>query len=136
MGRVNFYSIDLFKMITKRFGIEAGRKTKDVVIPNEILKSDSGILLSCIAGIFDAEGCLFFDKRVQYKTPYPFISLNMKNPSLIKQISQIFNDCKIHHSITGNYKTLCIYGKRAVKDFLKEIKLLNLKYSEKIKQII
>lgn len=134
--RVNFYSIDLFNMITKRFEIEAGRKTRDVVIPTEILNSNSDNILSCIAGIFDAEGCLFFDKREQYKTPYPFISLNMKNPSLIKQISYIFKDHDIKHSISGNYKTLYVYGRNAVKDFLKKIKLLNIhKYPDRFQKV-
>ncbi|MFH1358482.1 MAG: hypothetical protein ABIH37_01185 [archaeon] len=134
--RVNFYSIDIFNMITKRFEIEAGRKTRDVIIPREILNSDSNIILSCIAGIFDAEGCLYFDKREIYKSSYPAIALNMKNPSLIKQISKIFDNHNLKHSISGNYKTLQVYGVASVKDFLKKVKLLNTKYSKDILKII
>ena len=35
--RINFYSKDMFDLITKRFNIKAGRKSHDVLIPDEIL---------------------------------------------------------------------------------------------------
>lgn len=130
--RVNFYSIDLFKLITERFKIKAGRKSRDVLIPEEILDSNNKILLSCIAGIYDAEGCFYYDKREYYKTPYPAIALHMNNPLLIKQISEIFLKNNLPHSYTKNYSTLYIYGKNNVKSFLSKIKLLNPKYKPKI----
>ncbi|MAG02461.1 hypothetical protein CMI42_03925 [Candidatus Pacearchaeota archaeon] len=130
--RFNLYSKDLFLMITRRFKIEAGRKTRDVVIPKEILNANSEILLACIAGIYDAEGCMYFDKRNYYKNPYPAMSLNMKNPSLIKQISNVFSKYGIKHSTIKGDKTLYVYGKDSVKDFLKKVKLLNYKYKKDI----
>jgi hypothetical protein len=126
--RVNFYSLSLFKLITERFKIKAGRKSRDVLIPEEILNSSDEILLACIAGIYDAEGCFYFDKRKYYKLPYPAIALHMNNPRLIKQISDIFIKNKIEHSCTNNYSTLYIYGKNNVKLFLSKIILLNPKY--------
>lgn len=130
--RVNFYSKDLFLLITERFKIKAGRKSKEVLIPEEILNSDQEILLSCIAGIYDAEGCFYFDSRKNYKSPYPAIALHMNNSQLIKQISYIFSKNEIVHSCTSNHSTLYIYGKRSVKDFLSKIYLLNPKYKKKI----
>jgi len=133
--RFNLYSKDLFTLITNRFNIQAGRKTKDVLIPEEILKANSEILFSCIAGIYDAEGCFYYDKRENYKKPYPAIALHMNNPTLIKQISKIFLNNSIKHSFTSSYSTLYIYGKTNVKNFLDKINLLNPKYTEKIKQL-
>jgi len=130
--RVNFYSFNLYKLIIDRFKIKEGRKSKDVLIPDEILRADSDILLSCIAGIYDAEGCFYFDERTNYKSPYPVIALHMNNPQLIKQVSDVFIKYKIKHSFTSNYSTLYIYGKESVQDFLNKIKLLNSKYAEKI----
>ncbi len=130
--RVNFYSLNLYKLIIDRFKIKAGRKSKDVLIPEEILRADSDILLSCIAGIYDAEGCFYFDERTNYKSPYPVIALHMNNPKLITQISEVFIKDKIKHSFTSNYSTLYIYGKESVQDFLYKVKLLNPKYAEKI----
>lgn len=130
--RFNIYSKDLFKLITERFKIKAGRKSREVLIPNEILNSSEEILFSCIAGIYDAEGCFYFDKRKTYKKFYPAIALHMNNPGLIKQISDIFNKNNIKHSFTSSYSTLYIYGKNNVKIFLSRIKLLNPKYKENI----
>jgi len=133
--RVNLYSINLFRLITERFKIKAGRKGKDVLIPEEILNSNQETLLSCIAGIYDAEGCFYFDKRQNYKSPYPAIALHMNNPQLIKQISDIFSRSKIDHSFTKTYSTLYIYGKNNVRTFLSKIKLLNPKYKSKIEML-
>lgn len=133
--RVNFYSLYLFKLITERFKIKAGRKSKEVLIPQEIFNSSEEILLACIAGIYDAEGCFYYDKRKYYKTPYPAIALHMNNPQLIKQISDIFIKTKIKHSFTKNYSTLYIYGKSNIKSFLSKINLLNPKYKSKIEML-
>jgi len=133
--RVNFYSKDLFLLITNRFKIKTGRKSKTVLIPEEILNSNEDILLSCIAGIYDAEGCFYFDNRKSYKFPYPAIALHMNNPQLIQQISNIFLRNKIKHSYTSNYSTLYIYGKEDVSLFLSKIKLLNPKYTPKIEML-
>src|SRR3989344_4112697 len=130
--RVNFYSKNLFLLITERFKIKAGRKSSIVLISEEILNSNKDILLSCIAGIYDAEGCFYFDKRKHYKNPYPVIALHMNNPVLIKQISDIFIKNNIEHSFTSNYSTLYIYGKKFVNDFLSKISLLNPKYMSNI----
>ncbi|OGJ16839.1 hypothetical protein A3K73_08805 [Candidatus Pacearchaeota archaeon RBG_13_36_9] len=131
--RVNFYSLNLYRLIIDRFKIKEGRKSREVLIPEEIFRADSVILLSCIAGIYDAEGCFYFDERTSYKYPYPVIVLHMNNPPLIRQISTVFIKEKIRHSFTSNYSTLYVYGKESVQDFLNKIKLLNPKYAEKIK---
>jgi hypothetical protein len=133
--RVNFYSLNLYELIINRFKIKAGRKSKEVLIPEEILNSDKEILLSCIAGIYDAEGCFYFDNRKKYKFPYPAIALHMNNSQLIQQISNIFLRNKIKYSYTLNYSTLYIYGKTNVRLFLSKIKLLNPKYALKIEML-
>jgi hypothetical protein len=130
--RVNFFSVNLFNLIIERFKIKSGRKSKEVLIPEEILNSSPEVLLACIAGIYDAEGSFYFDKRKNYKTLYPVICLHMNNPLLIKQISDIFMKNNIKHSFTSNYSTLYIYGKKSINNFLSKIKLLNPKYIPRI----
>ena len=130
--RVNFYSKDLFSMITKRFNIKAGRKSYDVLIPDEIINSSKENLFYCISGIFDGEACFFVDKRKVYSKPYPRIDLHMVNPGIIKQISEILNEENIKHGIVGDYSRINIYGDKNVKDFLKIIGFSNIKHLKKI----
>jgi len=135
--RVNIYSIDLFNLITERFKISAGRKSKTVLIPKEILKSDSAVIKSCIRGLYDAEGCVFFDKRQAYKKPYPRIDLHMNNLALLKQIYNLLNGFKIKCSLStieDNLRVL-IYGESEVKKFVKEIGFYNPKHLEKLKNL-
>ena len=133
--RINIYSKDLFLMITERFNIAAGKKSYTVLIPEIIVKSSSETLLSCIAGIYDAEGCIFWDKRKKYLQPYPRIDLHMINPSIIKQINDILVKEGIKTSISGNYERILIYGKKNISDFLKKVPIKNPKHLSKLGEI-
>lgn len=130
--RVNSYSKDLFLMITKRFNIQAGRKSYTVSIPEIIINHSSEILLSCIAGIYDAEGCVFWDKRKKYLQPYPRIDLHMINPSIIKQINNILVREGIKTSISGDYERILVYGKSNISYFLSKVHLRNPKHLSKL----
>ena len=133
--RVNFYSKSLYRLITKRFKIPAGRKTYDVLIPKEILDSSREIILACVAGIYDAEGSLYFDKRLKYKKEYPVIGLNMNNKGLLKQLSNIFDKNQIPYSPSGDFSKLYTYGHINVRKFLRKVKLLNMKYPDRFRKI-
>jgi len=133
--RVNFYSKSLYFLITKRFKILAGRKTYDVLIPKEILDSSKELILACVAGIYDAEGSLYFDKRSKYRKEYPVIGLNMNNKGLLKQLSNIFDKNQIPYSISGDFSKLYTYGSTNVKKFLMKVKLLNMKYPDRFKKV-
>jgi hypothetical protein len=130
--RFNLYSVDLFLLLTERFGIAAGVKTKTVQIPEEIINSSSEILLSCVAGIYDAECCIFFDKRKSYQKPYPRIDLHMTNPRLLRQISIIFKKVGINYSIRGDYERILHYGEKNIKQFLINVPLRNTRNLERL----
>jgi len=130
--RVNLYSKDLFLLITKRFKIPKGRKSLIVSIPERILKSEEKIILSFIAGIYDAEGSFYTDKRSSYKKPYPILELHMHGLEMIRQISEIFDKIDIKHYVRANSR-IYIYGHTNLKDFLKHVKLKNPKIIDKIK---
>ncbi|MBI2630292.1 hypothetical protein HYW76_04255 [Candidatus Pacearchaeota archaeon] len=135
--RVNVYSLDLFNLITNRFKIPAGRKSRTVLIPEEILKSEKEILKYCIRGIYDAEGCVFFDRRKFYLHPYPRVELHMNNVGLINQVYNILKDLKIkcNLGITKDGRRITIYGEDQVKKFMKEIGFSNPKHIKKLKYL-
>ena len=130
--RINIYSKDLFLLLTSRFKIKKGFKSHTVVIPDEILNASQEIILSCIAGIYDAEGCFYFDKRKVYKNPYPAINLHISSINLINQISKVFSESGIKHSISSKNLShqLYIYGKSNIEDFFVRVPVINPKYSK------
>ncbi len=135
--RVNLYSKDLFDLITKRFKISAGRKSRTVLIPKEILNAEPKILKMCIRGIYDAEGCVFFDKRESYNKPYPRIELHMCNLKLLRQIFNILNELGIKSTLgmSENNLRVTIYGESEVKKFIREIGFFNPKQLEKLRAL-
>lgn len=135
--RVNIYSKNLFDLLTKKFNFPKGRKSHTITIPPKILISEKEILLSCIAGIYDAEGCIFFDKRKTYSKPYPRIDLHMLNLAILNQIKKILDEegiiCSIANSSNDNSRIL-VYGEKNVRIFLKKIHIKNPKHINKLKE--
>ncbi|MEK6936618.1 MAG: LAGLIDADG family homing endonuclease [Nanoarchaeota archaeon] len=133
--RFILYSKALFKMITQRFKIHAGRKSLTVLIPDEILNSNSEIIKACVRGIYDAEGCVFFDKRKVYKKPYVRIELHMNNLAILNQVHKLLKGFQIKSTlgIIKNNLRVTIYTKEEVKKFIKEIGFFNPKQLEKLK---
>lgn len=135
--RVNIYSKDLFEFLIKRVNFPKGRKSHTVLIPPKILASEKSILLSCIAGIYDAEGCIFFDKRKAYHKPYPRLDLHMLNIGILNQIKKILEKegivCNIFSASSDNSRLL-IYGENNIKEFLGKIPIKNPKHTNKLKE--
>lgn len=133
--RFNLYSRELFHLLTQRFKIKTGRKSHTVLIPDEILNSVPSNIKSCIRGLYDAEGCVFFDKRKEYKKPYPRIELHMCNLALLKQVSMILTKLGIHNVVGKSKKNLrvTIWGLEEVKKFTKKIGFSNPKQLEKLR---
>jgi hypothetical protein len=128
--RVNYYSKYLYDFFIYRFKIKSGRKSKSVQIPKEILDSSTEIKNECIAGLYDAEGSFYFDKREIYKNPYPILEFNVNNQTLCNQISQLLKNQKLKHSLY--HSKIYIYNKKNIKHFLKIIKIKNKKLIDKI----
>ncbi len=133
--RFNLYSKQLFNLITQRFDIPSGRKSRIVLIPKEILEAKPRIIKSCISGLYDAEGCVFFDKRKAYLEPYPRVDLHMLNPLLIKQIFNLLRRFSIPCSTNKDFTRIFIYGNEAVRKFIKEIGFLNPKHLKKLEAL-
>jgi len=133
--RVNLYSVALFEMITKRFKISAGRKSHTVLIPEEILNSTQDLISSCIRGLYDAEGCVFLDKRKEYKKPYPRIELHMCNLALLRQVSMVLEKLGIHNVVGTSKKNLrvTVWGFEEVNKFVKKIGFSNPKQLDKLR---
>jgi len=135
--RFNLYSKNLFKMITQRFKISAGRKSRNVLIPDEILNSNPEIVKSCLRGLYDAEGCVFFDKREFYKKPYPRVELHMCNLAILQQVSDILNQFKIPNVVGKSEKNfrVTVWGPENVKKFVNAIGFSNPKQLDKLKNL-
>lgn len=132
--RFNLYSKNLFEMITQRFKISAGEKTRTVLIPEEILNASPNILKSCLRGLYDAEGCVFLDKRPIYKKPYPRIDLHMSNKGILRQVHEVLNKFSIKNELVllqNNFRVV-IWGFEEVKRFMKEIGFMNPKQLKKL----
>jgi len=133
--RVNIYSKNLFELITQRFNISAGAKSRTILIPREIIDSKPEIIKSFLRGLYDAEGCVFFDKRGKYLKPYPRIELHMCNLAFLKQVSIILTKFGIHNVVgtsKGNLR-VTIWGFEEVKKFAKEIGFMNPKQLKKLR---
>ncbi|MDO8563749.1 MAG: hypothetical protein Q7R87_01955 [Nanoarchaeota archaeon] len=133
--RINFYSRAFYEILTKRFGISPGLKFATVLIPTEILSASDEIQRACVAGIYDAEACVFLDKRVSYKKPYPRIDLHMQNPAILSQINSILIKHDIQTSFTNKGTHLLIYGFEEVKKFCSIFTLHNPKYLAKLAKL-
>lgn len=131
--RVNIYSKNLFNLLVKKLKLPPGKKSRIVLIPSQIMQAKKEILLSCVAGIYDAEGNVFFDKRGSYSKPYPRISLHMNNPGILNQIKIILEKEKIVMSLTNNQTMLLVYSERNIKNFLDRIPIQNPKLLNKLK---
>lgn len=130
--RLNIYSKDLLEILNKRFEIKLGRKFDKVLIPSEIINSTPDNILSCIAGLYDAEGSVFIDKRKSYSSGYPRLTFQVKNPKLTKQIFEILNEERINISTHSDFKVLNIYGRDNIRFFLNKVPVKNDKILSKL----
>ena len=141
---VTILSKYLFILLLKRFKIPLGKKCYSVMIPEEVLE-DKEKFIRTVRGIFDTDGCVFFDKRKSYKTPYVRIVLQLSNKILIKQIVSFLNSLGInnrYHEVIRKNKhkndAYCIQinGVKNVKDYLNQIGFSNSRHGNKIKYLL
>ncbi len=120
-----------FTFFLNKLGIQSGKgKTYNVRIPTVISKSRKRSK-ACIRGIIDTDGCLAFDKRRVYRTPYPRILLHIRNRGLSIQLYQIFlakgfkPTFSIHNTRFGEAYTVYLNGRVQVLKYIKEIGFSN-----------
>ena len=128
------YSKDFFSFFLQ-LGFKPGKKSRTVTIPSLILENEQ-YLGATIRGIFDTDGCLFFDKRKIYKKPYPRIVLQMASIPLIEQLEKYLS---IDFSLfvdksnrDGKRNSLEIYGYPQLERFLKQIGFSNQRHKSKV----
>ncbi|MEK6857222.1 MAG: LAGLIDADG family homing endonuclease [Nanoarchaeota archaeon] len=116
-------------------GFHKGPKSHDVTIPKEIF-SKPHLMNHTIRGIFDTDGCVFFDKRNTYKKPYPRITLQSASIELIKQLEKYLSKhFKIYVSKSnrdGYRNCIEIYGNEQLIKFLKLIGFSNKRHLNKV----
>jgi len=88
---IQFYSKQIFTLLTKRFGFVAGNKTYDVTIPEEILNASDKHVFATIRGIFDTDGSVYLDKRNIYSKPYPRIIFTTVSKPLFIQLKEFLS---------------------------------------------
>lgn len=112
----------------KELGIPVGAgKFCTVMIPNQILRKQE-LLVPCIRGIFDTDGCVSLDFRKTYKKPYVRIILHMYNPNLLNQIQQCLEKLRVNSTLSTKKEFLYINGEFCVKIFLQKIGLSNTRH--------
>ncbi len=132
--RVNFQSKELFYMLKDRFEFPQGKKVYSVKIPEEIIKAGKEYIYATIRGIFDTDGCIFFDKRALYKGPYPRVTLQIANKSLFLQLKSLLSEeFKLYTSERSDRKFYIeIYGHEQLQKWMLLIGFSNPRHSDKI----
>lgn len=137
--RIVFYSKELFYFLKDGFGFVPGRKTFTVVIPKIILDSrNNHFINSTIRGIFDTDGCIFFDRRKIYTKPYPRICLQISSKLLIVQlIDYLSKDFKIRSGKVNNRDIhfMEIYGHSQFKKWMSIIGFSNPRHLDRIASV-
>ncbi len=130
-----------FTIFLNNLGIQSGEgKTYNVIIPTTI-SDDWELSKACIRGIIDTDGCLSFDKRKTYKTPYPRIILHIRNKRLSWQLYKLFlsNGYKPTFSKQmtpwGEAYTVYLSGKEQVLKYIKDIGFSNSRHLLKTKNV-
>ncbi|MBI1969922.1 hypothetical protein HYS48_04475 [Candidatus Woesearchaeota archaeon] len=128
------YSKQLYYFL-KKIGFNAGKKAHSIMIPQEIVNNKE-FMRAAIKGIFDTDGCIFFDQRKTYHRPYPRITLQMASIPLIMQLETFLSkDFTLYvdkSNRDGKRNTIEIYGHKQLETFLKQIGLSNKRHLDKI----
>lgn len=116
-----FGHLNLFKFLNENLKFPIGKKenlhlTKDL----KILGFEN--LKYIIRGIFDTDGCFYFDKTPANK-PYPCLSITMKEPLLMEQIYSILiaRGFKVYHYKSERIQKLILKGSKQLKKWMVEI---------------
>ncbi|MDE1855441.1 MAG: hypothetical protein KGH57_03955 [Candidatus Micrarchaeota archaeon] len=131
-----------FTFFLNNLGIKSGKgKSQTVIIPSKI-SENWRLAKACIRGIMDTDGCLSFDKRRVYRTPYLRIILHIKNRDLIYQIYSILESrgfaptYSTQVAYNGRMHTLYLSGKEQVLKYIKDIGFSNKRHILKTRRLI
>lgn len=130
--RLRINNKEFVRFLVNDIGVPFGHgKFKKVVLPDKI-KAKSSYTKSCIRGIFDTDGSVYFDLRKVYKAPYIKIELHMENKKLVFEIASILRSFGINATDPGKKISLCINGQEEV---IKYLKIIGFRNSGHLKRI-
>lgn len=132
---LHLYSKRVFCLFTERFDFKPGNKIYTTKIPEEILSAGEKYTFATIRGIFDTDGCIFFDKRGIYGKPYPRIVIQIASAPLYFQLKEILGrHFSIYASKKRNRRAYCveIYGHNQFEKWMKLIGFSNKKHLNRI----
>ncbi|MBU3906639.1 MAG: hypothetical protein KKA64_00115 [Nanoarchaeota archaeon] len=142
VGIYGFYIFD--KKLTKffeQFGIFPGHKI-DIRIPKLILNNKK-LSLRFLRGLFDTDGCLYFDRNRSCKNPInnvPTIKLGTVSKGLVKDVFVLLKSLGLHPIMKKPYKgkkdknpvyTVLIYRRSDIRYFIDNIGFKNPKHYTK-----
>ena len=136
--RVIFYSKELFYFLKDFFNFFPGKKAHSVKIPDKILNSQNNFIRATIRGIFDTDGCIFFDRREKYKKPYPRILLQIVSKNLYEQIKDYLSkEFKLYTRFNEKRKiyVIEIYGINQFKKWMSLIGFSNKRHLDRIASV-
>lgn len=127
---LHFNSKKIFRLFTERFGFPAGCKTYTIKIPQEILDTGPWGLFPTLRGLFDTDGCFYWDKRKRYASPYPRITYTTVSQPLFEQLRIFLSNHFSIYATKNNRNAYCIeiYGKKQVEKWMELIGFSNAKH--------
>lgn len=135
--RLRFHSKFLFRLFTERFQFHKGVKSHTVCVPEEILCSGEKNVFAVVRGIFDTDGCVFFDKRKIYKKPYPRITLQVVSRPLYLNLKEILGAYfKVHSAELKRAYCIEVYGHKQLEAWMSLIGFSNQRHLNRIKDAV
>lgn len=134
--RLSFYSQCLFGLLTERFEMPIGQKSHTVQIPAEIMHSNEKLMFAVIRGLWDTDGCIFYDRRAAYPRPYPRLTLQIASRPLYSQLKEFLSKYFKIYSLERKNAcsfTIEIYGYDQLRRYMKYIGFSNKRHIDRIK---
>ncbi len=131
---VNFYSRQLFYLLTRRFNMPAGIKFDKVLVPEEVRNHSIEFQAAFLRGVFDTDGCVFFDNRKTYREPYMRVDITMYNKPILTQLHHMMENMGITSKVLENGKHIQVTAKKDVKKFFEKIGSSNERHITKIEK--
>lgn len=121
-GRNTLYLYCYNQILTEKlihFGLKRGNKIKNKIEIPQWIKESKNYSKSCIRGLIDTDGCIYFSKRDKQK----YIKFTNFNQILLKDFREMTKNLGYNFA-KANKNNSCLYRKKEVARFINEIKPL------------
>lgn len=132
---INFSHKALLQKIHKELGFPIGPKV-NLRVSNKIYSKGYEKMKHVIKGLFDTDGCVYFDKTPAGK-PYPCISIKQKAPILVQQISDLLlkEGFKIRREKWKEVEQIKLKGSKQLNKWINEIGSSNPRNLNKLARV-